>query len=407
MRGLRKEIIYLMKDLLNKKVIVVFFCFLVLFLEMFPQKVIGNSRVVKVYSPESVKLFTPQTSVVQSMIEAGLKSLFFKETATEALLSIVSPQDVVGIKVYSLTGAATGSRREVVLALVHFLKQAGVPDSNIIVWDRSLDILRQAGYLEISKEFGFQVAGSVDEGFDKEVSYSSFFPSTLVAGDVEFPLEKRMNQSVLSDEELVKIPENHSEEQIGRRSFISTLLTKKLTKIILVTPLNHHNQLGVSGHIYSLASGSTDNFLRFESDGFRLSEAVAEVYAMEEVGDKVVLCITDALVAQYRGQSEGLLHYSKSLETLYFSKDPVALDWLSLKLMMRLRSSADRRSLSLSIFSPAGATLCENASLLELGYADDSKIDLVEINFPRERKVVSFDTAKSQKNKKKPWYKFW
>ena len=109
MRGLRKEIIYLMKDLLNKKVIVVFFCFLVLFLEMFPQEVIGNSRVVKVYSPESVKLFTPQTSVVQSMIEAGLKSLFFKETATEALLSIVSPQDVVGIKVYSLTGAATGS----------------------------------------------------------------------------------------------------------------------------------------------------------------------------------------------------------------------------------------------------------------------------------------------------------
>ena len=85
----------------------------------------------------------------------------------------------------------------------------------------------------------------------------------------------------------------------------------------------------------------------------------------------------------------------------------MALDWLSLKLMMRLRSSADRRSLSLSIFSPAGATLCENASLLELGYADDSKIDLVEINFPRERKVVSFDTAKSQKNKKKPWYKFW
>ena len=170
-----------MKDLLNKKVIVVFFCFLVLFLEMFPQEVIGNSRVVKVYSPESVKLFTPQTSVVQSMIEAGLKSLFFKETATEALLSIVSPQDVVGIKVYSLTGAATGSRREVVLALVHFLKQAGVPDSNIIVWDRSLDILRQAGYLEISKEFGFQAAGSVDEGFDKEVSYSSFFPSNLFA----------------------------------------------------------------------------------------------------------------------------------------------------------------------------------------------------------------------------------
>lgn len=396
-----------MKDLLNKKVIAVFFSFLIVFLGLLTQEVIGNSRVVKVYSLESVRLFTPQTSVVQSMMESGLKSLFLKETATEALLSIVSPQDVVGIKVYSLTGAATGSRREVVLALVHFLKEAGVPESNIIVWDRSLDILRQAGYLETSKEFGFQVAGSVDEGFDKEVSYSSFFPSSLVAGDVEFPLEKRINQSVLSDEELVKIPEKYSEEQIGRRSFISTLLTKKLTKIILVTPLNHHNQLGVSGHIYSLASGSTDNFLRFESDGFRLSEAVAEVYAMEEVGDKVVLCITDALIAQYRGQSEGLLHYSKSLETLYFSRDPVALDWLSLKLMMGLRSSADRRSLSLSIFSPAGAALCENASLLELGYADDSKIDLVEINFPRERKVVSFDAAKSQKNKKKPWYKFW
>ena len=175
----------------------------------------------------------------------------------------------------------------------------------------------------------------------------------------------------------------------------------------MITPLLHHNLLGTTGHIYSLASGSTDNFLRFEMDGDRLAEAVSEIYAMEEVGDRVVLCITDALLCQYRGQSNGFLHYSKPLNELRFSFDPVALDWMSLKTMLDIQNSVDGMNQSLSVFSPSGKTLCENAILLELGNGNESKLQVQRIDIGKSVDSIKEHALPKDITKKKSWWKFW
>ena len=86
--------------------------------------------------------------------------------------------------------------------------------------------------------------------------------------------------------------------------------------------------------------------------------------------DHVVLSIVDALICQYEGGERGLLHYSTVLNELRFSRDPVALDVLSIKELDRQRQA--KRAVEVK----PNMTLYMNASLLELGVSNPEKIEV-------------------------------
>ena len=157
---------------------------------------------------------------------------------------------------------------------------------------------------------------------------------------------------------------------IGRKSFVAKLVTSEMTKIINITPLLNSNEAGVCGNLYGLALGSVDNSLRFENDPGRLAQAVPEIYALPILVDRVVLNITDALICQYEGGPRGLLHYSAVLDQLRFSRDPVALDVLSIKELTHQRGSMPGPNLKPNM------ELYRNAALLELGVSDVSRIQV-------------------------------
>lgn len=377
--------------------------YVLLFLLFFSIEIYSSgavSSVVVVRSSDAMISMQPQMDVVQTMMETGLTNLTGETTVNAGLQKIFSTNDVIGIKVYGLELGSGGTRCEVVQALISCLKDAGIPLSQIIIWDRSMEKLHASGFVELGKKLGVKVSAVMNEGFDTNVFYSSFFPPSLVVGDVEFELSKQWEKT---GKELSNTSDTND---IGRRSFVSNLLTTRFTKIILVTPLMHHNTLGITGNIYNLAGGCTDNFLRFELDGHRLAEAATEIYAMEAVGDKVVFSITDALGCQYRGQNSGFLHYSLPVNELRFSTDPVALDWESMKSMLQIREKVDGHKESLQTFSLAGKELCENAVLLELGNASDESIALQTIDLSSSSRASSKKTL-SDNNKKESWWKFW
>ena len=207
-----------------------------------------------------------------------------------------------------------------------------------------------------------QIEGSANSSFDTQVFYSPERPvlGQLVWGDVEF---------------------GRKGEGVGRKSFVSSLLTKRITKIINITPMLNHNAAGVNGHLYSLAQGSVDNFIRFENEILRLSTAVPEIFALPAVGEKVVLNITDGLICQYHGESQGLLHYAVMLNELRFSKDAVALDYLSLRDMEQIRTSA-HSSVPRESSLTNQVELVNNASLLELGTSEMTDIKIERISLP-------------------------
>jgi hypothetical protein len=313
------------------------------------------ARVVTVCDPEAIDAFVPRLDVVRAMVDRGITNFTHKATVSEAWLNLVSTKDVVGIKVYSLPGPNSGTRPAVVAAIIEGLIGSGLPPKQIVIWDKQTTDLRLAGYFDLGERYGVRVIGSAQAAYDQTSvsnSYDSPIIGNLVWGDVEFG-QKGMG--------------------IGRKSFVSKLVSRELTKIINVSPLLNHNLAGVSGNLYSLVIGSVDNVARFEADPGRLATAVPEIYALPAISDHVVLNIVDALICQYEGEERGLLHYSATLDELRFSKDPVALDVLSLQELDRQREAAKAPSVKPNL------ELYSNASLLELGISDLKKIQVEHV----------------------------
>lgn len=308
-----------------------------------------RARVVTVQDAAAVEAFRPRPEVVRAMVDRGITNLTGKATVAAAWRSLVTTQDVVGIKVLSSPGPNSGTRLAVVAAVVEGLLAAGLPPKQIIVWDKETADLRLAGFFELADRYGIRVAGSIEAGWDEKAFYETEILGNLVWGDLEFGMKG---------------------DGTGRKSFVSKLVSRDLTKIINITPLLNHNVAGVSGHLYSLATGSVDNLIRFEATPARLARAIPEIYALEKLSDKVVLNITDALICQYEGEERGLLHYSATLNQLRFSKDPVALDMLSIKELDRQRQAARAPEIRPNL------ELYDTAALLELGVSDLRRIQV-------------------------------
>ena len=60
--------------------------------------------------------------------------------------SLVSPNDKIGIKISAAGGELFTTHRDIVNAIVDALVAAGHARASIIVWDRSLDGINDAGY---------------------------------------------------------------------------------------------------------------------------------------------------------------------------------------------------------------------------------------------------------------------
>jgi hypothetical protein len=113
-----------------------------------------------------------------------------------------------------------------------------------------------------------------------------------------------------------------------------------------------------------------DNTIRFTSDAGRLAVAVPEIYALPVLGDRVVLNITDALLAQYYGEERTYYHYSAVLNQLRFSTDAVALDVLSIRELEIQRERAGMPA------AKANLGLYQNASLVQNGVSDLNQIQV-------------------------------
>ena len=172
---------------------------------------------------------------------------------------------------------------------------------------------------------------------------------SLVWGDVEF---------------------GNTNKGVGKKSFVSRLVSQQLTKIISVAPLINENDAGVCGHFYSLTLGSVDNTRRFEGAGERLAIALPEIYALPSIGDRVALEVTDALLGQYQGGPASYLQYATIQQQLWFSHDPVALDTLALKKLAHEREGANVLKV------PVNFEIYTNATLLQLGISDPSRIEI-------------------------------
>jgi hypothetical protein len=293
--------------------------------------------------------FQPESAVVEEHLNLGLMKFSRSTSVANGWRTIIHTNDTIGIKVFSQPGQVSGTRPAVVAAVVNGLRAAGVPGENIIIWDKRENDLRAAGFFQLARQLGVQAAGAMESGYDTNTFYLPDSPvsSLLVWGDVEF---------------------GRTNENSGKKSYVTRLLTGRITKIISIAPLMNENAAGTCGHFFSLALGSVDNTRRFTIAADRLAVALPEIYALPAIGDRVALLITDALLVQYQGGPASYLQFSSPRSELWFSRDPVALDTIALKELAKERKRLDlpAENLNLEIF--------QNAALLQLGITDISRI---------------------------------
>ena len=314
------------------------------------------ARVVLAQGENLFNAFLAHDDRVEELFNRGLAHFTLTTNVTSAWLSLVGTNDIVGLKVFSQPGPLTGTHPAIVAAIVRGLIAAGLPREHIVIWDKHARDLQSARYYQLGSQLGVRVASAVAAGYDEKAFYLPDSPiiGQLNWGDLEFGLTNK-------------------EAGLGKKSYVTKLVSQQFTKLISVAPLINENEGGTCGHFFSLALGSVDNTRRFESDGDRLATALPEIIALPAVGDRTVLYVTDALLGQYQGGPAGYLQYATILQQLWFSHDPVALDTLALKELARERNQF--------AIPPVRSNfeIYTNAALMQLGISNPARFQIEKV----------------------------
>jgi uncharacterized protein (DUF362 family) len=263
--------------------------------------------------------------IVHGMVDRLVMAATGQPDVGRAWASLVSPNDIVGIKISAAGGELFTTHHEVVNAIVDGLVAAGQSRNKIIVWDKSLDGVKEAGYNAASDGYQLKAIPPRD-GYDAKEVFTAPVLGKLVWGDFEYRADPGKTVP-LSDT-----------ENTSNISHFSKIIANGVTKIINVPVMSNTETNGIAGCLYNVTIPNVDNWRRFtQGTGFGAA-AIAELYADPHVGRKVVFNLMDGLLAQYAGGPESQPNYSVQHATLYAGKDPVAIDAVALKKLEQWRA---------------------------------------------------------------------
>jgi uncharacterized protein (DUF362 family) len=318
------------------------------------------SIVYAVRNPDSIKQYKTNPHVVREMVNRLVMAVTGQSDVAKAWGSLVSPGERVGIKISAAGGELFTTHHDIVNAIVDGLAAAGHPRSSIIVWDRSLGGIKEAGYRPAVD--GYQVkAIAPHDGYDAKAMQSAPLVGKLVWGDFEYVGDTG------------KMPLFADTDATSNASHFSKLISSDVDKVINVPVMSVSETNGIAGCIYNMTIPNIDNWRRFAQGSRFGSGSLAEIYANPLIAKKVVFNLMDGLMAQYAGGPQPQPNYAVHHGTLYASKDPVALDAIALKLLEEWRKRGSLR--------PVGpvAAYIDVASELGLGNSAPNRIEVRNI----------------------------
>ncbi len=259
--------------------------------------------------------FSPSESVVRSMVDAAVMAATGKSAAVSAWASLVSADDVIGLKVAAAPGGMGGTHPAVVRAIARGLQSAGVPAQRIVVWDRNREDLVAAGYSANDPDFRLEWVDPA-AGYDKDAVLTAPVLGRLIWGDSKF-----------GDRQGTRIEDLLSRgDQLSSTSYYARVLSREVTKVINVPSLCDSYMSGVNGALANVTLWCVDNWRRFIKAPNYGNPFIAEIYADPIVHDKVVLTIMDALALQFAGGPFPNPNFTRPYFTIFASRDPVAID---------------------------------------------------------------------------------
>jgi len=291
----------------------------------------------RVVAASSKKVFADERSldarVVQELVDAAVATLVGEKSATAAWRRLAKPKDVVGIKVNCLAGARLSTRIEVVRAIAHGLRRAGVGADHIVVWDRKRNDLVRARY-PVNERRDFICIGN-------DHPRLGFGPPLIMKGEIG--------------------------------SWFSRLATRACSVIINVPVFKDHDLAGVTVALKS-AFGAIHNPNKYHFAN--LHQAIVDVNRVRLLGGKTAVHICDATFGCCHGGPTPAPKWIERLGMVYASRDPVALDFCAWQKIEALRQARGLPSLVGSKREPRHIAL--GAKHL-LGTNDPKQIELKQV----------------------------
>jgi hypothetical protein len=380
-------------------------------------KAAGKSRVVAVAADDMLNDLEYNTNAVHRSFEAGLKELTGERTLANAWSSLVSPDDVVGIKINGIGAPRISSSLASINETIAGLRSAGVRENAIVIWDRMDRDFRRTGLAINRGPSGVRVQGCSIEwegvvpwvpGYDKDV-YVSFEDGTLrkfrelaASGFTREASQREIFNSVtwlwtliqqgnekarIYEKEIRRLYTDYADREGIRRiadevagqfegvtiadeekSCFAEIVTKDITKLVNIAVLKHNEDSGVTWATKNIALGVTTNKVRFHID--YCAKAIPEILAQPCIKDKTVLHIGEA--AKISTVSVAGAQIARD-NRIFFSRDPVAMDRIGLDILEEKRAAQGLESVR------AVATHVAACAKRGLGTDDLAKVDYRQI----------------------------
>jgi len=272
-------------------------------------------------------------ALVGRMLEAGLTRLVGVGDAVQAWRRLFGRDDIIGLKVNCLGAPTTHTHVEVALAAAEGLQGAGLPASNLVIFDRLTDELDRAGY-PVNEGTGVRCYGTDRVGYDAE-------------------------------------PTNAGE--VG--SCLSRIVSEHCTALVNLPLLKDHDLAGVS---ISLKNhfGSINNPNKLHLN--QCSPYVADLNLVPAIREKQRLIVCDALEVTYDGGPTYCPATTERYDGLLMATDPVALDRVGWQIVEGLRAKAGLASLHAEGREP-GYIMVAGDAQHRLGVADLARIEKIEV----------------------------
>src|SRR5215471_7328393 len=318
------------------------------------------SIVYAVHNADSIKEYKTNPRVVREMVNRLVMAVTGQSDVANAWKSLVSPSDRVGIKISAAGGELFTTHHDIVNAIVDGLAAAGHPRSSIVVWDRSVGGIKDAGYRPAVD--GYQVkAIAPHDGYDAKAMLSAPLVGKLVWGDFEYAGDTG------------KMPLFADTDATSNVSHFSKIISSDVDKVINVPVMSVSETNGIAGCIYNMPIPNIDNWRRFAQGSRFGAGSLAEIYSNPLIAKKVVFNLMDGLIGQYAGGPQPQPNYALHHATLYASRDPVALDAIALKRLEEWRKRGSLRSVG------SVAAYIDFASDLGLGNSATNRIEIRNI----------------------------
>lgn len=322
-------------------------------------------KVIQVINPKAVVNNEPVETEAYAMIEKAMLDLTGETDLKKAWLCFVGPDDRIGLKVNPVAGKELSTSHAVTKSVIKQLKESGISENNIIIWDRRQMDLKDTGYTAENYP-GIRILGT-----ELQDEKGSFYDSEgKLYGEANLDKEWYYWADVEGEYDNETLPYMING---GKYSYFSKIVTKEVDKIINL-PILKNAGGSITNAMKNLAFGCVSNTGRLHAELWHYT--CAEVCAFAPIRDKTVLTISDGLKGCFNGGPGANPQFICNFNTILVATDPVALDRIGYDIIADKRVAEGIQKTA----TPELSKFLGFSSNLGLGISDREKISLNTIN---------------------------